>query len=346
MVPAGRLWRRRPAASAPKVRLVASRWCTARPAARSSALKKNLWAPAEVGRDFDLSPTSLAPLEPFRELPDDRQQHRRAQRRGVHAAGDRRRPLPLERGVPDAVASEADRGLRRPRRHLARSDLRAAVRPGHADSVDAAVHRERRPGGRLRLRLLLRLHRHDQLGVADAAAADDPRPARRVRSAVRRRRDAGGARARTAAPTAASSTGSPTQVGAAAQGARRRRPRAARRVPGRRPRDRAPHPEGRGAQQQRRAARAARRADRRARLVRRARQADVRPAGAGASRPTSRASSRSSWAATRRAASIRRAASPPAFHTASHHGEREDGSSSSRRSTGTTSAWCRTSSRS
>ena len=35
-------------------------------------------------------------------LPDDRQQHRRAQRRSVHGAGDRRRSLPLERGVPHA----------------------------------------------------------------------------------------------------------------------------------------------------------------------------------------------------------------------------------------------------
>ena len=134
------------------------------------------------------------PLEPFRERRHHRQQHRRAQRRGVHAAGNRRRSLPLERGVPDAVAPEADRGQRRPRRHVARSALRAEVRPGHADSVDAAVDRERRPGRRLHLRLLLHLHRHDQLGVADAAAADGARPARRVRPAVRRRRDAGRAR--------------------------------------------------------------------------------------------------------------------------------------------------------
>src|SRR4026208_772707 len=27
---------------------------------------KNLWAPAAVGRDFDLTPSSLRPLEPFR----------------------------------------------------------------------------------------------------------------------------------------------------------------------------------------------------------------------------------------------------------------------------------------
>ena len=30
-------------------------------------IKKNLWAPAEVGRGFDLGPTSLKPLEPFRD---------------------------------------------------------------------------------------------------------------------------------------------------------------------------------------------------------------------------------------------------------------------------------------
>ena len=30
-------------------------------------IKKNMWAPAEVGRNFDLSPSSLLPLEPFRD---------------------------------------------------------------------------------------------------------------------------------------------------------------------------------------------------------------------------------------------------------------------------------------
>ena len=72
-------------------------------------------------------------------LRDDRQQHRRPQRRGVLAAGNRRRSLPLERRVPDAVASQEDAGLRRARRHLARSAVCAEVRPGHGDSVDAAA---------------------------------------------------------------------------------------------------------------------------------------------------------------------------------------------------------------
>ena len=183
------------------------RWCTARPAARRFGVKKNLFAPAKTGPRLRVQPDARA-ARAVQGVRDDHQQHRRAQRRGVHAARNRRRPLPLERGVPDPVASEADRRQRRARRHLARPALRAEVRAGHADSVDAAVDRERRPGRRLHLRLLLHLHRHDQLGVAEAAAADGPRPARRLRSAVRRRRDAGGARRQPAAPTAAFSTGS------------------------------------------------------------------------------------------------------------------------------------------
>ena len=66
------------------------------------------------------------------------------------------------------------------------------------------------------------------------------------------------------------------------------------------------------------------RAGRRARLVRRARQADVRPAGAGVRRPTSRACSRSRSAATRRAASIPESGVDTGVPPASHHGEREE----------------------
>ena len=55
-------------------------------------------------------------------------------------------------------------------------------------------------------------------------------------------------------------------------------------LPRRCARDRAAHPESRAVEPDRRAARAARRADRRARFVRRARQADVRSAGGGVRR--------------------------------------------------------------
>ena len=138
-----------------------------------------------------------------------RQQHRREERRGVRDAGDRRRSLPLERGVPDPGASAADQGLERLRRHVDGSVLRADVRAGDGDSVDAAVHRGGRSGGRLLLRLLVRLHRHHQLGVAESAAADDSRSALRLRSAVRRRRDARGTAPSVARRIAASSIRSP-----------------------------------------------------------------------------------------------------------------------------------------
>ena len=179
-------------------------------------------------------------------LPDDRQQHRLPHGRSGRAAGNRRRSLPLERGVPDPGASEADAGLGCPRRAVARSDLRAALRAGHGDPVDAAVHRERRSGGRVRVRLRLRLHRLGQLGDAVAAAADDSRSARGVRSAVRHGRDARRARG---APQGRSQHPRLDQRRARprAHAARSVRSRAPQRLSGRRARDRAAHPDHRSA---------------------------------------------------------------------------------------------------
>ena len=268
------------AASLDRTRLVCIEMVHGAAGSSDWGASQHLWSPAATGTRVRPHAERAQPARALPQVPDHRQRHRRARRRSGHAAGDRRRPFPVERRVPHADASEADRELGRARGHLARSDLREAVRTGHADSVDAAVHRERRSGGRLRLRLLVRLHRHDQLGVADRAAADDPRSADGVRSAVRRRRLDEGARV---APPGDQQRArlrhrrrSPTSIGGwtpsdrAADGALSRR----------RARDRAAHSEGRSAQHERRGARAARRAGRRARLVRRARQADVRPAGA------------------------------------------------------------------
>jgi len=49
-----------------KVRLAAIEMVHGSAGSTAFGIKKNLWAPAAVGRDFDLSPSSLAPLEPFR----------------------------------------------------------------------------------------------------------------------------------------------------------------------------------------------------------------------------------------------------------------------------------------
>jgi uncharacterized protein DUF1552 len=50
-----------------KLRLVAIEMVHGSAGSSQIGIKKNLWAPAAVGTDFDLTPTSLASLEPFRE---------------------------------------------------------------------------------------------------------------------------------------------------------------------------------------------------------------------------------------------------------------------------------------
>ena len=160
------------------------------------------------------------------------------------------------------------------------------LRPGHAAAVDAVLHREPRPGRRLHLQLLVRLHRLDQLGVAERAAADDSRPARRVRHAVRLRRAPRPSARRAARRAAASSTGSPAKCRRCARnlgGADRTRlDRYLDNV--REIERRIQAIEARNSSGE--AREIAGRAGRRARLVLRAHAADVRPAGARARRPT------------------------------------------------------------
>src|SRR5262245_62474 len=63
MVPA------RPVFGAPakRIRLVCVEMVHGSAGSSAFGIKKNLWSPAATGRDFDLSPTSLTPLEPFRD---------------------------------------------------------------------------------------------------------------------------------------------------------------------------------------------------------------------------------------------------------------------------------------
>jgi Protein of unknown function (DUF1552) len=62
MVPA-----RRAAAGGAATRLVCVEMVHGSAGSSAIGIKKNLWAPAAVGRDFDLTPTSLRTLEPFRD---------------------------------------------------------------------------------------------------------------------------------------------------------------------------------------------------------------------------------------------------------------------------------------
>ena len=67
MVPAGRLWATSASAAGDPTRLVAIEMVHGAAGASEYGASKNLWSPAAVGRDFDLSPTSLSSLEPFRD---------------------------------------------------------------------------------------------------------------------------------------------------------------------------------------------------------------------------------------------------------------------------------------
>ena len=67
MVPAGTAYAKTTAAASTKTRFVAIEQVHGCAGATEFGLANNLWAPAEVGSNFDLSPGSLKPLEPFRE---------------------------------------------------------------------------------------------------------------------------------------------------------------------------------------------------------------------------------------------------------------------------------------
>jgi hypothetical protein len=67
MVPAGTAFAKTAAgASASKVRVVAMEMVHGAAGSTAFGAKKFLWAPEKIGRDFDLSTSSLSPLEPFK----------------------------------------------------------------------------------------------------------------------------------------------------------------------------------------------------------------------------------------------------------------------------------------
>ena len=68
MIPAGRLWASTPAAAAANAtRLVCIEQVHGAAGCNDLGASLNLWSPKATGRDFDLSPTSLSSLEPFRD---------------------------------------------------------------------------------------------------------------------------------------------------------------------------------------------------------------------------------------------------------------------------------------
>ena len=66
MVPAGRHWAKT-SAEIDKTRLICIEIVHGSAGCTEWGATQNLWSPAEEGRDFDLSPSVLKPLEPFQD---------------------------------------------------------------------------------------------------------------------------------------------------------------------------------------------------------------------------------------------------------------------------------------
>ncbi len=66
MVPARKLWAKT-AAAIDRTRLVCIEMVHGAAGSNEWGASQNLWSPAAVGRNFDLGPSSLSPLDPFRD---------------------------------------------------------------------------------------------------------------------------------------------------------------------------------------------------------------------------------------------------------------------------------------
>ena len=196
------------------------------------------WTPAADGQQLraDADPQAARAVP---EAADDRQRPR--EQAGDRAAGARAQPGDL---------AELRDAARRPgavRRRHRRPDRRRAPRPGHAAPVarsgDRGAQRQRR---RLRSQLRLQLRRDDLVPHADDAAADGIRSAQAVRAAVRPGRHAAGADGDRQAVFEHPRSGD-RRGRRPAEDARRAGSRPARRLSGKRARDRAARPEDGGA---------------------------------------------------------------------------------------------------
>ena len=236
------------------------------------------WTPDAEGAGFKLKPI-LEPLAPFRDrmliLSGFPTTPAAAPARRKH-----RRPCPRRRQLSLRRASEEDRRRRHRGRRFHgpdRRQARSARRPSSPRSNCAWTPGAARP---VRSRLFLRLHELHLLAHADDAHADGRPAARRLRAPVRRYREHRSRRAPSPHQAGPQHSRLRRQEGDAAEGRTRSiRSVEAHRISRRHSRCRAPHPDGRGAIRPRAAeARAPRR---RSGDLHRARQADVRFAGAG-----------------------------------------------------------------
>ena len=111
MVPAGRSRAAGATVATEQTRLVAIEMVHGAAGSNEYGASQNLWSPATVGRDFDLSSGGAELARALPGLSHHHQQHRCSGGGGDHGTRDRRRPLPFQRRFLDAVPPQTDRGL-------------------------------------------------------------------------------------------------------------------------------------------------------------------------------------------------------------------------------------------
>ena len=273
MVPAGRLWRDPTRQTAASTRLVCIEESMGAAGSNRWGDSQHLFSPAQVGRDFEIAPTSqLASLQEFQDymtIVSDTD-CRMAEAYNADEIGgdhDRSTGVFLTQSHPKQTqGSDLFLGTSLDQIHARRVGTDTALpslelclegidRGGGCAGLQEAVMAEHHAPKdhqhhRLRIQLPLRLYDHARLGLSRPAASPDPRATRGLRAALRVGRYAG-------------RPGRPTEDGpehdrldrdrgrAAETGARGRGSRGSGRVRHTHPRDRAPNPTRRSTQRER-----------------------------------------------------------------------------------------------
>ena len=139
----------------------------ARPAPPSSAPRRTCGRRHRSAAAFDLTPSSLSPLEPFRDhitIVSNTDVRNAEAFEAPEIGGDHFRSSAVfltQMHPRQTQGSDVRVGTSLDQQYAQKYGQDTAI------PVDAAVHRERRSGGWLLLRLLVRVHRLDQLGLAD-----------------------------------------------------------------------------------------------------------------------------------------------------------------------------------
>ena len=165
MVPAGTAQAR--TAAAGKVRLVCIEMVHGAAGSTAFGLKMNMWSPAATGRDFDLYPSALSPLEPVRQhitIVSNTDLRQAEAFTTPEIGGDhfRASAVFLTQAHPkQTMGSDVQAGISIDQLYAQRFGQDTPI-----PSMQLCIEHGR-PGRRLRVRLLLRLHRLDQLGDAE-----------------------------------------------------------------------------------------------------------------------------------------------------------------------------------